>query len=142
MADVFIGTSGFSYPHWKGIFYPQNLPQKDWFEFYCQNFSTVEINSSFYHLPKRETLEKWRQEAHKNFVFSIKGWRWITHIKKLKDCQEEVKKFFEVANGLKAKSLNLKNKDIILWQLPPNLAFDELRLKKFLELPWKLALCF
>jgi len=143
MADVFIGTSGFSYSHWKGVFYPQNLPQKDWFEFYCQNFSTVEINSSFYHLSKKTTFEKWRREAGSNFVFSVKGWRWITHIKKLKNCQEEVRKFFEGANGLKAKSLklksknynlNLKNKDIILWQLPPNLAFDELRLKKFLEL--------
>jgi len=50
-SKIFIGTSGFSYSHWKGVFYPQNLAQKDWFAYYCQNFSTVEINSSFYHLP-------------------------------------------------------------------------------------------
>jgi len=129
MSNVYIGTSGFSYPHWKGIFYPEDLPQKDWFKFYCQNFSTVEINSSFYHLPKRETFEKWRREAGSNFVFSIKGWRWITHIKKLKNCQEELKRFLGVLGGL-----GRLGKNIILWQLPPGLSFDRLRLKKFLEM--------
>jgi len=100
MSHIFIGTSGFSYSHWKGIFYPQDLPPKNWFKFYCQNFQTVEINSSFYHLPKKETFEKWRREAGPDFVFSIKGWRWITHIKKLKDCQNEVEKFFKAAEGV------------------------------------------
>lgn len=131
---IFIGTSGFFYPHWREVFYPSDLPQKDWLKYYSQYFKTVEINSSFYHLPKKSTFEKWGKEAGSparqlagNFVFSIKGWRWITHIKRLKNCQEEIKKFFEALTGL---TPNLKN--IILWQLPPGMVFDEVRLKNFL----------
>jgi len=147
---VFIGTSGFSYLHWRGIFYPKNLPQKDWFEYYVKHFNTVELNVSFYRLPKKEAFGSWRKKAGENFVFAVKGWRMITHIKKLRNCQEEVGKFFEAVDGLKSqilnlKSKNLKTKDIILWQLPPSLRFDGGRIKDFLVfLPkgWRYAFEF
>jgi len=102
MSQVYIGTSGFSYPHWgKGIFYPKGLSQARWFEYYCQHFKTVELNVSFYRLPKKEVFAGWRRKAGEKFVFSVKGSRYITHIKRLKDSQEAVGRFFEAAGGLK-----------------------------------------
>jgi len=133
---IFIGTSGFAYSHWRGLFYPKDLPQKDWFSYYVKNFSTVELNVSFYRLLRRDVFEGWRKKAGKKFVFAIKGWRMITHIKKLKNCQEEVEKFFSSAKSI----LN-----IILWQLPPSLKFDGRRLAEFLAiLPqnWRYAFEF
>ncbi|MGB6881742.1 MAG: DUF72 domain-containing protein [Microgenomates group bacterium] len=131
MGKVYIGTSGWQYKHWKEIFYPENLPQKDWLKYYSQHFNTVEINSSFYRLPKRETFEKWKSQVGNNFIFSIKGNRFITHVKRLKDCREPLKRFFENADALiKAKS---KTNHVILWQLPPNLKKDLIRLRTFLK---------
>src|SRR4030042_779685 len=101
MSKAYIGTSGFMYQHWRGHFYPSKLPQKDWFGYYTKQFDTVELNVSFYRLPKKEVFEKWRKIAGKNFIFSIKGNRYITHVKKLKDCQEAVERFFENAKALK-----------------------------------------
>jgi len=101
MSKVFIGTSGFFYPHWgQGIFYPQGLPQAKWFEYYCQHFKAVELNVSFYRLPKKEIFTGWRRKAGEKFVFSVKGSRYITHIKRLKDCQEAVERFFGMVEGL------------------------------------------
>jgi uncharacterized protein YecE (DUF72 family) len=101
MSKAYIGTSGFMYPHWRGHFYPSKLPQRDWFGYYSKQFDTVELNVSFYCLPKKEVFEKWRKSAGKSFVFAIKGSRYITHIKRLKDCQEAVERFFEAADGLR-----------------------------------------
>jgi len=170
MSNVYIGTSGFSYPHWRGNFYPQDLPQSEWFLYYTKYFDTVEINTTFYRQVKKETFVKWRKIAGKNFVFALKGNRFITHIKKLKDCQKEVERFFEAAESVRvlrsltrnfdsvsdslAKKHPLLNDDhrrsqcktsqnlvsshysldAILWQLPPGMAFDKLRLKKFLAI--------
>jgi len=104
MSKAYIGTSGFSYPHWgEGVFYPQGLPQAKWFEYYCQHFKTVELNVSFYRLPKKEVFAGWRKTAGKNFTFSIKGSRYITHIKRLKDCHEAVERFFESVEGLRVR---------------------------------------
>jgi len=139
-SQTFIGTSGFSYPHWKEIFYPQNLPQKDWFLYYTKYFDTVELNVSFYRLPRREVFEGWRKRAGAEFVFAVKGWRWITHIKKLKNCRKEVEKFFETASPIKTPEVapgtprGLRNKDVVLWQLPPGLKFDGERLGNFLAI--------
>lgn len=126
MAKVFIGTSGWSYEHWKGVFYPEDLAKAKWLEYYCQHFKTVELNASFYHLPKRKTFENWRKRVGRDFVFSVKGSRFITHMKKLKDCQEPAVRFFEAASGVK------NSKDIVLWQLPPGLKVNVKRLKEFL----------
>jgi len=142
-SKIFIGTSGFSYAHWRGVFYPENLPQKDWFSYYVKNFNTVELNVSFYRLPRKEAFESWRKKAGDKFVFAVKGWRWITHIKKLKNCQEEVKRFFETASAIDTPEVVLRprhasgynhsrcGRNVVLWQLPPSLKIDPSRLEDF-----------
>lgn len=105
MARIWVGTSGFSYSHWgQGIFYPKDLPQSRWFEYYCQYFNAVELNVSFYRLPKKKTFVDWRKRAGRDFVFAVKGSRYITHVKKLKDCQEPLERFFEAVEGLRARA--------------------------------------
>jgi len=137
MSRAHIGTSGFMYPHWKGHFYPSKLPHKDWFGYYTKQFDTVELNVSFYRLPKKETFEKWRKTAGKNFIFSIKGSRYITHLKRLKDCQGAVGKFFEAASplgGLTSREVRSQQvKNVILWQLPPRFKVNPERLEEFLR---------
>jgi len=127
MADIRIGCSGFLYDQWKGTFYPENLPRSQWLDFYSKHFPTVELNVTFYRLPERETFAKWYLATPKDFVFSLKASRFITHVKKLKDCAEPVEAFFSRASVLKEKL------GIILWQLPPTFNLDIERLKEFLE---------
>ncbi|MBM4136975.1 MAG: DUF72 domain-containing protein [Nitrospira sp.] len=127
MANIRIGCSGFLYDHWKGNFYPKDLSKSHWFEYYCKQFPTVELNVTFYHLPERETFAKWYLSTPEGFVFSLKGSRFITHVKKLKDCEEPVEVFFSRALLLKEKL------GVILWQLPPQFTFDLERLEAFLE---------
>jgi len=129
MPRVFVGTSGYTYRHWwDGVFYPRTLPQKEWLEFYSQFFDTVELNVSFYRLPNRNTFEGWYQRTPGRFHFSAKGSRFITHIKRLRDCAEPLGVFFDHALGLKEK-LN-----VILWQLPPTFKVNLSRLKEFCSL--------
>jgi uncharacterized protein YecE (DUF72 family) len=140
MGKILIGTSGFSYPHWgKGIFYPQNLPQSQWFDYYCQHFNSLELNVSFYRLPQKETFKGWRRRAGQDFVFAVKGSRYITQMKKLKECQEPVKRFFKNAEAIK------DNREVVLWQLPPRFKVNPERLTEFLKnLPkkWRYAFEF
>lgn len=117
MKKVFIGTSGYTYNHWKGTFYPDNLPQKEWLKYYCQYFNTVEINASFYHSLKKETYKKWRQDSPWNFKFTVKGHRFISGVKRLKDVRDSVSFFFDAVFELKEKLTG------ILWQFPPNFKF-------------------
>jgi uncharacterized protein YecE (DUF72 family) len=128
MQKVCIGCSGFNYPHWKGVFYPEDLPQKKWLKHYCSVFSTVELNVTFYRLPTETSFDRWYKETPDDFVFSVKGSRFITHVKKLIDPQKSLKLFFKGALRLKEK-LN-----VILWQLPPSFGIDVQRLKVFLDL--------
>ena len=87
---IHIGTSGWNYRHWKGNFYPESISQKDWFQYYIkQGFNTVELNSSFYHLPKNSTYKKWYESVPNDFVYSVKASRYITHIKKLHEAGEK-----------------------------------------------------
>ncbi|MCK4532527.1 DUF72 domain-containing protein [bacterium] len=126
---IFIGTSGYSYSHWgKGVFYPEGLSRKKWFEYYTKFFNTVEINASFYRLFKREIFEKWHRQTPKDFIFTIKGNRFITHIKKIQNCKDSLKLFFESVFGLKEKLR------IVLWQLPPGLVFNAKKLRDFCEM--------
>ncbi len=127
MARLWIGCSGFLYDDWKGTFYPENLPRKQWLPYYCRNFSTVELNVTFYGLPERETFAKWHMATPEDFLFALKGSRFITHVKKLKDCSEPIEVFFSRASLLKEKL------GVILWQLPPSFAADLGRLREFLE---------
>jgi len=123
----FIGTSGFTYNHWRGVFYPEKLPQREWLEFYAEKYDTVEINSSFYHLPRLSTCENWRKRVPEEFIFAMKASRFITHIKKLRDTGEPVGKFFEVIQPLGEKL------GPVLFQLPPGMKKDITLLGQFIE---------
>jgi uncharacterized protein YecE (DUF72 family) len=125
--DIRIGTSGWHYSHWSGPFYPVDLPKNKWLEFYSRHFDTVEINNTFYHQPKPQTFENWRKQAPKDFLFTVKANRFITHIKKLKDVQEPLERFFAGVELLK------KNLAPILYQLPPSLHKDLVRLESFIK---------
>lgn len=128
MGKINIGTSGWMYDHWQEVFYPKNLPKTEWLEYYQKYFSTVEINNTFYHLPKEETFKRWRKLAKKKFVFSVKANRFITHIKRLKDCKDPLKLF------LKRSKLLKTNLGPILYQLPPKWKSNSERLESFVRL--------
>ncbi|MBZ9569715.1 DUF72 domain-containing protein [Patescibacteria group bacterium] len=114
MAKLFIGTSGWVYSHWKGIFYPEDLPSKDKLKYFSQHFKTTEVNYSFYHLPRPTTYQNWYLQTPEDFLFAVKTSRFITHIKRLKGVKEALKIFIENA-------LNLKEKlGPILFQFPPS----------------------
>jgi len=128
MPELLIGCSGFNYRDWKGNFYPDYLPQKKWLEYYCTVFKTVELNVTFYRLPLVTTFEKWHAETPPDFAFSLKGSRFITHIKRLLDPERPLDLFFERALRLKEK---LK---VVLWQFSPGFKIDLQRLSRFLKL--------
>ncbi len=122
-----IGTSGWSYPGWVSLFYPEDLSSKDWLVFYSQHFSTVEINMTFYRFPKPDTLKNWLERTPPNFTFTLKANRQITHLKKIRNVHHEVRYFYILANSLKEKL------GCILFQLPPSIRFDLDLLGSFLE---------
>jgi uncharacterized protein YecE (DUF72 family) len=126
--SVNIGTSGWNYSHWRGTFYPEGLPQKDWLGFYAERLRTVEINNTFYNLPELSTLELWKRSVPPHFLFSVKASRYITHMKKLKDPQQSTERFFERIAVLKEKL------GPVLFQLPPRWKRNPERLNGFLEL--------
>lgn len=126
--DIRIGTSGWYYNHWVGVFYPEKLPKNGWFEYYAKDFDTVEINNTFYQLPKEQSLEKWYKRAPKNFIYSVKANRYITHIKRLKETSDALERFFEII-GLLKETLGP-----ILYQLPPSLHKNLELLESFIEL--------
>jgi len=128
MKKLYIGTSGYSYGHWISRFYPKNLPQKSWLSYYCQFFNSVELNVTFYRLPKEEAFLLWYKETPVSFIFSVKGSRFITHVKKLKNVEEPVKLFMERASLLKEKL------GVILWQFPKNFKLNLERLEGFLKI--------
>ncbi len=135
--DIWIGTSGWHYADWQGRFYPDKLPKSKWFEHYVKDFDTVEINNTFYHLPKETTFQNWHKQAPKNFLFTTKANRYITHIKRLKESEEALERFLERAKLLK------ENLGPILYQLPPSFHKDLDRLEGFLKvLPKKLIAVF
>lgn len=125
--NIYIGTSGWSYKHWKDVFYPSDLNEKAYLKFYSEYFSTVEINSSFYHFLNPETIDKWTDIVPNDFIFSVKANRHITHTKRLKDADKTVPDFMKSLFGFKHKL------GPILFQLPPSFAFDAQRLKSFTE---------
>jgi len=124
---IHIGTSGWSYRHWRGTFYPDDLKVKDEFGYYLGKFGTVEINNTFYHLPKSETFEKWHDTVPDGFVYAIKASRFITHMKKLLDPEKSTVELFDRVALLREKL------GVILFQLPPFLKSDAKRLETFLE---------
>jgi len=125
--EIRIGTSGWHYAHWEGLYYPDKLPKSKWFEYYAKDFDTVEINNTFYQLPKDQTFKNWHEQAPKNFLFTVKANRFITHIKRLKDPAEPLERFFAGARLLK------ENLGPFLYQLPPSMHKDLDRLKSFIK---------
>ena len=131
-----IGTSGYSYKHWSnGVFYPQGLRQTKWLEYYCNHLDSVELNVSFYRLPSLKAFRNWHQQTPANFSFAVKGSRYITHIKRLKDPTTNLKHFFSNTKPLKEKLA------VVLWQLPPNFKMDLARLQHFVKQLVKLRPC-
>jgi uncharacterized protein YecE (DUF72 family) len=126
--DVHVGCSGWVYKHWRGIFYPEGLPQKRWFERYAEDFDTVEINASFYRIPLSSTFEGWRHKAPEGFRYALKVNRFITHLKKLVGVEEALNDFVALARRLEGSLGPL------LYQLPPSLKLDLDRLEQFLRL--------
>lgn len=125
-----VGTSGWSYAHWRGVFYPRGLPSSEWLRFYAERFHSVEVNGTFYRTPSQSTVERWRDEVPDDFVFAVKGSRFITHYRRLVGPREQLESFLERVGHLGRKL------GIVLWQLPPSLARDDALLDRFLgELP-------
>lgn len=128
MPQLFIGTSGWNYPHWQGIFYPKGLSQNKWLEHYAKFFNCIELNVTFYRLVQKKTFENWHKRTPKDFYFVAKGSRFITHIKKIKAIGDSLKLFIDNALGLEEKLA------AVLWQFPPSLKKDLGRLESFLKL--------
>jgi uncharacterized protein YecE (DUF72 family) len=128
MADIRIGTSGYSYKHWRGRYYPEDLKPSEWLSHYVRDFDTVELNNTFYHLPTEEAFDNWRKSTPPDFVFAVKGSRFLTHMIKLKDPERGLMNFMPRAMRLKKKL------GPVLWQLPPKWNANVERLDAFLLL--------
>ena len=122
----FVGTSGWSYKHWHGLFYPADVPQREWFTHYAKYFPSVEINYTFYRLPAAKTFVRWREQSPADFIYALKAPRTITHFKKLQGSEEVLDRFLERARLLGSKL------GPILYQLPPHWQCDAQRLAGFL----------
>jgi len=126
--NLFVGTSGFSYKEWKGPFYPEDLPEKEMLKYYSSRLNTVEINNTFYRMPKDSLLKSWASQVPEGFRFILKASQKITHFKRLKETAEEMAYLLNTVKVLG------KNLGALLFQLPPNLKKDLPRLQSFLTL--------
>ncbi len=127
-ARCWIGTSGWIYPHWRGVFYPEGLPPSRWFAHYAAHFDTVEINSTFYRLPSEVAFDRWREQAPPGFRYAVKANRYLPHVRRLKDCAEPLARFLDRARRLGDRL------GPVLYQLPPNWSADPDRLAAFAAL--------
>jgi uncharacterized protein YecE (DUF72 family) len=125
---VITGTSGWQYPHWRDAFYPPDVPQRHWLEHYAARFATVESNATFYRLPAGETFEQWRARTPDGFVFALKASRYLTHVRRLRDPDEPVRRMLGAFAGLGDKL------GPVLLQLPPRMAADASLLDRVLRL--------
>jgi uncharacterized protein YecE (DUF72 family) len=126
--QFFVGTSGYSYPKWKGSFYPEKLPNKEMLSYYAERFAAVEINNSFYRMPAQSDMKSWAGQVPNAFRFAFKAPQTITHRKRLKDADEPTSQFFHSLDVLNAK------RGPVLFGLPPNFKKDLPRLEAFLRL--------
>ena len=127
--EVRIGISGWNYAGWRGIFYPKGLPHRRELEFSSRLFNSIEINGSFYSLKRLTSYRRWYGETPENFLFSVKGARFITHMKKLREVEVPLANFF--ASGILALEEKLGP---VLWQFPPNFGWNEKRFREFFQL--------
>jgi uncharacterized protein YecE (DUF72 family) len=128
MAEIRIGTSGYHYKHWLGRYYPESTKPGEMLAHYLRDFDTVELNNTFYQLPTESTFDAWRKNTPADFLFAVKGSRFITHMIKLKDAQRGLTNFMPRAERLRGKL------GPILWQLPPGWKVNVERLEEFLAL--------
>ena len=130
MAKAWIGISGYDYPRWRGVFYPDDVPKKRWLEFAARQFNSIELNGTFYSLKNPAVFQRWAGEVpRRDFVFAIKGSRFITHNLKLRNVETALGNFF--ASGILALG---KLTGPFLWQLPASYKFDAARLETFIRL--------
>ncbi len=125
---TFIGCSGYYYNHWKGLFYPEGLPKSKWLVFYSEHFNTVEINNTFYRMPMEKAVRNWHDITPDAFMFSVKGYRYFTHLRKLiidDAFRDYLGQFMHIAGLLKEKT------GPILWQFPGSFRSDSKRLEEF-----------
>ncbi len=126
--QYYIGCSGFYNKDWKGVFYPEGLAQKKWFEHYCSQFNTLELNTTFYRFPRVEFLKKWYEGSPSHFIFSVKAPRLITHYKQFNDCVRLMNDFYTAVNdGLHEKL------GPVLFQLPSRIIYSEVMLQRIIE---------
>jgi uncharacterized protein YecE (DUF72 family) len=128
VSEIRIGCSGWNYPHWRERVYPKGVPQRRRLEHYATLFDTVEINNTFYRLPKVSAVQVWVEQTPPDFVFAVKASRYLTHVKRLTDLDGGIGRFYERIEPL-ARSPKLGP---VLWQLPPNFKRDDERLAEAL----------
>ena len=121
---LLVGTSGWQYRDWRGTFYPPDVPQRRWLEYYASRFATVENNGTFYRLPARETFAGWRDRAGDDFVMTVKASRYLTHVRRLRDPAEPVRRLLDAAAGLGGRAGGGSWAGPVLLQLPPDLRAD------------------
>jgi uncharacterized protein YecE (DUF72 family) len=129
MKPVRIGCSGWMYDDWRGRLYPERAPKRRWLELYAEHFDTVEVNSTFYRLAKRSGVEGWVAQTPPGFVFAVKASRYLTHVRRLVDIEEGIKRFYEPLQPL----IDAGRLGPVLWQLPENFHRDDDRLSGWLE---------
>jgi len=125
---IHVGTSGWQYRSWKDRFYPEGVPQRAWLHHYASRFPVVEVNNSFYMLPKESTFDRWREETPEGFLFVVKASRYITHVRRMREAKDSVDLFWSRATRLGPKL------GPVLFQFPPNLKADVPVLAGFLRL--------
>jgi uncharacterized protein YecE (DUF72 family) len=124
---LLVGTSGWQYRDWRGTFYPDRLPQREWLRYFAGHFPTVEINNTFYNLPKESSFDRWRDDTPREFVITVKASRYITHIRRLRDAGDSVELLWSRASRLRGKL------GPVLFQLPPRFRADVPLLRGFVE---------
>ena len=125
-----VGCSGWMYDDWRGRLYPEREPKRRWLELYAQRFDTVEVNSTFYRLARRQAVEGWVRQTPPGFLFAVKASRYLTHIKRLAGIPEGIERFYEPLEPL----VQAGKLGPVLWQLPENFHRDDARLEQWLEL--------
>lgn len=124
---VHVGTSGWQYRNWRGAFYPERLPQREWLPHYARAFASVEVNNTFYNLPSVEAVRHWREQTPAGFEFVLKGSRYLTHVRRLRDPEEPVRNMIERFRPLGSRF------SVMLLQLPPRFRADPDRLEATLR---------
>ena len=129
MKPARIGCSGWNYADWRGTFYAQGEPQRRWLELYAERFDTVEVNTTFYRLPRRDAVAAWVTQTPDGFTFAVKASRYLTHIKRLTDLGQGISRFYERIQPL----IEAGRLGPVLWQLPGNFQRDDKRLQAWLS---------